>query len=227
MTSSERTDSPQGSARVDGVRLRKLRQFLGLTQEEAASRAGFSDRLIRKLEQGGPVRRKTLIAVVESYRAQIERIGPPPGDTAIVSADFIVPEVKDLRLLANEWFDRAFNQRDLSVVGDLMHENVRVVAEGKTLAGRVEVRKRVAKVLAGFNPLRVTIENVFSLDSVVIVYWKMDKTHSGKFFGIAPTGHQASIRGNSMARFWKGKIIEFREHWDIHDLLHQLAERAV
>lgn len=96
-----------------------------------------------------------------------------------------------------------------------------------TLAGRAEVRQRVERVLSGFDPLRLTVERMFPQDMVVIVYLKIDKKHSGDFLGISPTGRRASNRGNSMAQFRKGKIVEFREHWDIQELLHQLIGRVV
>jgi len=50
---------------VDGTKIKSLRENLRLTQEEIAARLGCLDRLVRKLERGGPVSRKTVDAFVD------------------------------------------------------------------------------------------------------------------------------------------------------------------
>lgn len=45
---------------VNGQRLQTLRQLAGMTQEELAQKAGYSDRLIRKAEASNPLRKSTI-----------------------------------------------------------------------------------------------------------------------------------------------------------------------
>lgn len=45
---------------VNGQKLQALRQQAGLTQEDLAEKAGYSDRLIRKAEASGPLRKSTI-----------------------------------------------------------------------------------------------------------------------------------------------------------------------
>ncbi len=47
--------------RINGSRLQALRKQAGLTQEELASRAGYSDRLIRKAEASSVLRQLTVV----------------------------------------------------------------------------------------------------------------------------------------------------------------------
>ena len=68
---------------VDGDRLRDLRLRKGLTQMQVAVRAGVSVRLISRMENGGPVRRGSLGAVLSLLN------GLP--DSATSTTDFILP----------------------------------------------------------------------------------------------------------------------------------------
>ena len=140
-----------GSVRVDGRWLKKIRNSLGWTQQIAADKSGYTDRLIRKLERGGPVARDTLKDVLDTYRESLpqESRAPLPKSEQLVIR-YSNPEVESL---IRTWFERAFNQRDLSVVDELMHEQVVLYAEGNSVRGRDQIRQRVASVLAAFDPL--------------------------------------------------------------------------
>jgi len=52
---------------VNGQLLRLLRASRGWTQQDAAERAGFSDRLIRKAESGGPLQAHSIAVLAELY----------------------------------------------------------------------------------------------------------------------------------------------------------------
>lgn len=61
---------------VDGRRLQLLRAGHGWTQQEAAERAGFSDRLIRKAEAGGPLQTQTIAILAELYSTRERPLRP-------------------------------------------------------------------------------------------------------------------------------------------------------
>ena len=61
------TNRKNRSEKADVAKLTGLRTFLGWTQEEAAAKAGYSSRLIRKVELGGKLRPKTLVQILACY----------------------------------------------------------------------------------------------------------------------------------------------------------------
>lgn len=76
--------SPRGF-RVDGEQLRQLRKIIGWTQAAAANRTGYTERLIRKMEKGGPIERQTLRRVLDTYSAVIPDC--PRADALVIQAE--------------------------------------------------------------------------------------------------------------------------------------------
>jgi len=207
-----------GSVQVDGRRLKQLRKALGWTQETVALKAGYTDRLIRKLERGGPVAARTLRDVLDAYREHEAEIHVAALETFVVGLSS-----HDLEYMIRSWFERAFNQRDVQVVDELIHENVVLYAEGQTLIGRDHLRQRVNGLLAAFDPLQITVENVLLDGNTTVAYWTVRKKHIGEFLGIPPTQKWASLKGSSLTVFESGQIIQARDHWDVQHLIDQLS----
>ena len=203
---------------VDGQGLKQLRRSLRWTQDQAAEKAGYTDRLIRKLERGGPVNVQTLKDVVEAYREHSEE------SQSVAAESFIREQTRTMvESLARQWFERIFNKRDIEAINELIAPEVRLLAEGITHVGRDAIRERVQAVLDAFNPLRLTIENVLVDGDSTVVYWKVKKKHIAEFLSIPATNRWVTLRGSSHARFENNQIIEARDHWDIHDLIQQLT----
>ncbi|MEM9657473.1 MAG: ester cyclase [Planctomycetota bacterium] len=202
--------------------MRALRQTLGWTQCDAAARSGYSERLIGKLENGGPVAPRSLQETLQAYNenlADAQRVSP---------ADFIIDETHsgngdDVKRLTREWFDRVFNQRDLSAIGQFMHPDVVLVAEGETRKGREMIMERAATLLAAFDPLQLRIERLISQGNTAIAYWVVEKKNVSEFLGIPATYKWVKLRGNSLAVYHQGLIVEARDHWDVQDLVQQLT----
>lgn len=224
MADADRNSSLHRRVQVDGVKLRKIRESLRMTQPQAAAKSGYSTRLIRKLEQGGPINRETLDHVVTAYQEELvtSTVGGIPS--VIKSIEFIICTPKDaLERFAFLWFDRVFNQRDISAIDELTHPDVALVAEGETHTGRDAIRNRILAIHAGFSPIQVTIERLYSDGNTVIVYWQVDAVHSGPFLGIAATDRKISIRGSTMGVIINDQFIEARDHWDVKHLIDQIS----
>ena len=80
--------NPRKSLISDANKIRQLRQTLGWTQNDAATRSGYSERLIRKIESGASVRPSTLRDVLQCYHEAQEK---RPWNIA----DFLVDENPD------------------------------------------------------------------------------------------------------------------------------------
>ncbi len=208
---------------IDGMRVRSLRHLTNLTQEEIAARVGYSVRLIRKLENGGRVRRSTVVDVITLFQ---ELLGSGVhADTLPASVDeLIVDQEQSIADLSRIWFDRAYNQRDLTIINDLMHKDVRLFAEGRELEGRDVIIQRVGMVLQAFSPLKLSVDNLSVDRDVVIAHWSVVKTHIGEFLGIPATGRTVQVSGCSMAKFKDDWIVEVRDHWDVQNLIDLLTK---
>ncbi|MCA9135193.1 MAG: ester cyclase [Planctomycetales bacterium] len=207
--------------RVDGEMFRELRNAAGLTQSDLGAMSGYSSRLIRKLEGGGPVDTLTATNV---YQALASTDVPPQ----VPFAGLVVRHHdNDNEALIRLWFDRVFNKRDLSVVESMVDDKVELLAEGKKEVGREAIRLRVSSILQAFDPLRLTVDRVVSEGNTVVAYWQVHKRHVGEFLGIPPTGRWVEIRGSSLAVFSKGRLIQARDHWDVQDLITQLTNEEM
>ena len=200
--------SPHGSVRVDGNRLRELRLRSGLTQEELAASTGYSDRLVRKLESGGPIQYRTLNDFVSYFRVALQL--ELETDCFCRTATAYTPsQVMPLLL------DGIFNRRDLMLLEQLVHPELTLHADGEILHGRQAFQQRLKPLLAAFEPGKLTIEHLVVDTTSACVYWKARKTHRGEFMGVPATGRPFQIAGNMLAIFSNGVIIEIRDQWNL------------
>ncbi|QDT15806.1 ester cyclase [Alienimonas californiensis] len=206
------------SIRVDGARLRALRKAVGLTQQRLAEKAGYTERAVRKLECGGPVRRETL----EDVLTALSDAGA--ADASRGAGGFLLDLPPDeLARRMREWCRRAFAGRDLSVVDELIAPDIAGQAEGEAYRGREAIRARYAGLHAAFDPIELSIDRLTTDGQTVAVQWTAEVRHVGEFHGVPAQGRRATVSGYSWVRFENGLMAEFRDHWDVPALLRTLA----
>ena len=71
---------------VNGQKLQVLRQLAGLTQEGLAEKSGYSDRLIRKAEASGPLRKSTIADLAAALSTGSQTV---TGDDLVFSQELI------------------------------------------------------------------------------------------------------------------------------------------
>ena len=76
------------------------------------------------------------------------------------------------------------------------------------LRGLESVKQYYADVYRGFPNLHLTIEDIVAEGDKVAVRFKGTGTHTGEWFGIAPTGKKIAIIGVLIYRIVNGKIME-------------------
>lgn len=200
--------------------LRDARLKSGLTQEELAFMAGISERYMRKIERGVPPSGKVLRSILAVLNEQ----------DVDVSVDDVLPsrhvngcsKAAEDKALLTRWFQRVWNEQDLSAMDEMMHEDCILTAEGVVARGRGEIRTRVAAIQHAFDSFDFRIETMVSDGQWVVAHWVVTKRHVGGFLDIAPTGKTVTVRGNSSVRIEGGRIIEGRDHWDIQPMLDLL-----
>ncbi|MCI0549353.1 MAG: ester cyclase [Anaerolineae bacterium] len=70
------------------------------------------------------------------------------------------------------------------------------------------------KTLLGMPDYYTTIEDLIAEGDKVVARVRMTGTHTGNFYGIAPTGRQVNLTSIYIVRIAEGKIVE---HWGEED----------
>ena len=75
---------------VNGQRVQSLRQSAGMTQEELAKKAGYSDRLVRKAEASSPLRKSTIADLADALSTATQKV---TADDLVFSRELISRDV--------------------------------------------------------------------------------------------------------------------------------------
>ena len=100
--------------RLNGERLARLRDMRGLTQEQLSNVAGYSERTIRRAENGGPVSWKLLVDLSESLGVQ----------QADLLHDSETDEFTDKAQRNATAFSESLTKGDVWSIGDLLDDEV-------------------------------------------------------------------------------------------------------
>ncbi len=74
-----------------------------------------------------------------------------------------------------------------------------------------------------FPDLYVTIDHQCAEGDSVATRWTARGTHQGEFWGVAPTGKQATVTGITIDRIEDDRIVESWTNWDTLGLLQQIG----
>jgi predicted ester cyclase len=90
--------------------------------------------------------------------------------------------------------------------------------------GPAGLKPIVAAFRAAFPDLRFTVEDVLADGDRVAVRVRMEGTHTGPLFGIAPTGRRVRVEQMNIERFRGERIVE---HWRVTDELSLMKQLGV
>jgi predicted ester cyclase len=85
------------------------------------------------------------------------------------------------------------------------------------------VKEAAAGYRGGFPDLVFRIEDQCAEGDLVCTRWTAVGTNSGEFWGMAPTGKQATVSGITIDRITGDKIVESWTNWDALGLMQQLG----
>jgi steroid delta-isomerase-like uncharacterized protein len=91
------------------------------------------------------------------------------------------------------------------------------------LRGAQGVKDAADGYRAGFPDLRLRVEDQCAEGELVCSRWTATGTHAGDFWGMAPTGKEATVTGITIDRIAGGKIVESWTNWDALGLMQQLG----
>lgn len=128
--------------------------------------------------------------------------------------------------LIKRYFAEVWNNGDLNVLDEIIAPDYINHSPGmpNPTPGPDGLKPIVAAIRKAFPDLKYVIENMVIADDQVAVQTTMHGTHTGDFFGIAPTYKVVKVNQMQIERIANNQIIE---HWRVTDeltLLKQLGQ---
>lgn len=132
------------------------------------------------------------------------------------------------RRLIHRYFDEVWNAGQLHVLDELLTPDYLNHSPGlpNPRPGPADLKPIVAAMRAGMPDLHYTILDLVVAEDKVAAYLRMTGTHTGVFFGLAPTGRSIDVRQMQIEWIRDGRICQ---HWRITDdlaLMRQLGQLA-
>lgn len=204
-----------------------LRAALGWSQASAAKQAGYSERVIRKIEAGQSVRPQTLIDVLQCYQCALKELGI---DLAKFACKEVPDNVNQPALTGNQrrmidYYQQVFVQRRPEVIPKFIHDDIRFISEGVTRIGIEIVQERANAFLSGFNPIDMAIVRMVGDGQTVSASWIATMTHVGHFLNVPGSGRTIQVQAVCVATFQDELCIEAQDQIDVDDLYQQIIGR--
>ncbi len=130
------------------------------------------------------------------------------------------------RQIIIRYFEEVWNQGKLEVLDDLLSPDYINHSPGmpNPEPGPNGLKPIVSAIRSAFPDLKYIVKNMVVAQDQVAIHVLMTGTHTGDFFGIAPTGNKIAVSQMQIERINNGKMVE---HWRVTDdlaLMRQLGE---
>jgi predicted ester cyclase len=103
-----------------------------------------------------------------------------------------------------------------------MEENKQMVKEIVEHYSQKELDKSLA-LYPAFSDFKVKVREQIAIGNKVVSKWIITALHTGIFLGISPSGKEVSLKGISIHRVDKNKVIEDSLEMDFNDLVQQIS----
>lgn len=138
----------------------------------------------------------------------------PAGDPALEA---------NMKMYSRVW-DEVMNKGKIDMISDEnFSTEITIYSGGTRTRGIDSVKAYYGSFLTGFSNIQFTINDIFGQGDKMVKHWTFKGTHTGVFFGIAPTGKSVSLEGTTLIRMANGKIIEERDFYDNLEFFQQLG----
>ena len=120
--------------------------------------------------------------------------------------------------------EEAFNLGNYGVIEELI-EPTFVNHDPATgdVTGYDGLRQSIDGYRSAFPDLKITIEEQLAEGDLVATRWTAKGTHKGELMGIAPTGKESTVTGQTLDKIIDGKIAESWTNWDTLGMMRQLG----
>ncbi len=128
------------------------------------------------------------------------------------------------KALVRRWGEEVWGKGNLAAIDELLAADIVFNYPPPGVAPNREAYKQTVTMYHVALPdIQYTVEDMIAEGDKVAVRWTGRGTQKGEFMGIAPTGKQVTITGNSILRIAGGKIVEEWTEEDILGVLQQLG----
>ncbi len=130
-------------------------------------------------------------------------------------------EVSSRKLLAQRWFDEAYNHGQTSLADQLFAPEARFNGQKEGAEGP---KRRVQSYRTAFPDICANIQTILEEGDQVFIRWIAEGTHQGQFNGIPATGQKVNIIVCVLWRFEGQQVIE---DWTVFDRLSILEQMGI
>jgi steroid delta-isomerase-like uncharacterized protein len=131
-----------------------------------------------------------------------------------------------LKAAVREFYERGWNQGDLSVIDELFAPDYQDHdAAAQTATSGLEAARRFIEMFRAAIPdLHVVVEEQYAAGSTVTTRWTASGTHEGPLIGVPASHRRVEVSGISIDRFdEEGRLVEGWGNWDGIALLRQVG----
>jgi steroid delta-isomerase-like uncharacterized protein len=131
----------------------------------------------------------------------------------------------DNKATALRFYNEVVNGRDVTLIDELVHENV---VEHEEFPGfsndREGVKQFFAMIFEAFPDLRFDVQDIIGEGDKVATRVVMTGTHQGAFMDIPATGKRVEVELIDIVRLEDGKFVE---HWGVMDQMTMMQQLGV
>jgi steroid delta-isomerase-like uncharacterized protein len=120
-------------------------------------------------------------------------------------------------------FYQVYNDHNTSSWEQVMAPSYVGHVNGQTIPSREVGKGFVTALLSAFPDIHYSIEDALEVGDRAAVRWSATATHTGNFFGLAPTQKKVSLIGITLFRVENGQVAELWDVWDEAGLMKQLG----
>lgn len=132
--------------------------------------------------------------------------------------------MQDNKAVYRRYIEEIFNKADFTLLEELLSDDyVYHDAPPGTPKGREGIRQVVEMFHKGFPDMKITFDDQIAEGDKVASRTTFRGTHTGKIFGIPPTGKAVTMRGVTIVSVKNGQITESWVNNDGLGLMKQLA----
>lgn len=121
------------------------------------------------------------------------------------------------RYLATIW-----GKKDLSLLQDIFSSDAIIHSAAGDMQGIAVIENALRQWYTAFPDIRLLLLGVFEHDDRIVVQWSASGVHQGLFMGVNATFLPIRCGGVSIYRLQEGKVIEYWNYMNHHQILQQL-----
>ncbi len=123
------------------------------------------------------------------------------------------------------WLEEGWSKGNLAVADEMIGSSFSVHGAGGQVvrSGPEGAKQLVAAWRAAFPDGRMTVDDIFAEDDRVVIRMTWSGTHTGEFYGRAPSGKKVSVSSIGIDRLLNGKVVEGWGELDMLGLYQQIG----